>query len=85
MHIPSGNRRDAGAPDAQLDEWLAKIANVRVHGTTQKIVAEAFPATQPSYALKPLEVYNRTQTCTEKRRGANSWKAGELPLTRQEQ
>jgi hypothetical protein len=28
--------------NAQLDDWLATVANVRVHGTTQRIVAEAF-------------------------------------------
>ena len=28
----------------QLDDWLATVANVRLHGTTQRIVAEAFAA-----------------------------------------
>ena len=28
--------------NAQLDDWLATVANVRVHGTTQRIVAETF-------------------------------------------
>ena len=28
--------------NAQLRDWLDTVANVRVHGTTQKIVAEAF-------------------------------------------
>jgi transposase len=28
----------------QLDDWLATAANVRLHGTTQRIVAEAFAA-----------------------------------------
>lgn len=32
--------------NAQLDDWLATVANVRVHGTTQRIVAEAFAAEQ---------------------------------------
>src|SRR6478752_9211865 len=30
--------------NAQLDDWLATVANVRVHGTTQKVVSEAFAA-----------------------------------------
>ena len=30
--------------NAQLDDWLATVANVRLHGTTQRIVAEAFAA-----------------------------------------
>jgi transposase len=38
--------------NAQLDDWLATIANVRVHGTTQRIVMEAFVAEQPE--LQPL-------------------------------
>ena len=32
--------------NAQLDDWLATVANVRLHGTTQRIVAEAFAAEQ---------------------------------------
>ena len=32
--------------NAQLDDWLATVANVRHHGTTQRIVAEAFAAEQ---------------------------------------
>lgn len=38
----------------QLDDWLQTVANVRVHGTTQKVVAEAFAAEQPE--LQPLPV-----------------------------
>ncbi len=32
--------------NGQLDDWLATVANVRLHGTTQRIVAEAFAAEQ---------------------------------------
>lgn len=32
--------------NAQLIEWLDTVANVRVHGTTQRIVAEAFAGEQ---------------------------------------
>jgi transposase len=30
--------------NAQLDDWLATVANVRMHGTTQRVVSEAFAA-----------------------------------------
>ena len=36
----------------QLTDWLDTVANVRVHGTTQRIVAEAFAAEQSE--LQPL-------------------------------
>jgi transposase len=38
--------------NAQLREWLDTVANVRLHGTTQRIVAEDFAAEQPE--LQPL-------------------------------
>ena len=38
--------------NAQLAEWLANVANARLHATTNEIVAEAFAAEQPH--LKPL-------------------------------
>jgi hypothetical protein len=41
--------------NAQLDDWLATIANVRLHGTTQRIVSEAFAAEQPE--LQPLPAF----------------------------
>ena len=39
--------------NGQLDDWLATVANVRVHGTTQKIVAEAFAAEQTELQTLP--------------------------------
>ena len=39
--------------NAQLADWLATVANVRVHGTTQRIVAEAFTAEQPELQVLP--------------------------------
>lgn len=36
----------------QWDQWLAEVANVRCHGTTHRIVAEAFAEEQPH--LQPL-------------------------------
>jgi transposase len=38
--------------NAQLDEWLCTVANARVHGTTQRVVEEAFAAERSE--LQPL-------------------------------
>jgi hypothetical protein len=45
--------RDLDDLNAQLDDWLATIANVRVHGTTQRVVAEAFAAERPELQALP--------------------------------
>jgi hypothetical protein len=39
--------------NVQLADWLETVANVRVHGTTQRIVAEAFTAEQPELQRLP--------------------------------
>ncbi len=39
--------------NAQLDDWLATVANVRLHGTTQRIVSDAFAAEQPDLQKLP--------------------------------
>jgi transposase len=39
--------------NSQLTEWLDTVANIRVHGTTQRIVAEAFTAEQPELQRLP--------------------------------
>lgn len=39
--------------NAQLIDWLDTVANVRVHGTTQRVVAEAFVAEQPELQTLP--------------------------------
>ena len=39
--------------NSQLDDWLATVANVRVHGTTQKVVAEAFAAERSELQTLP--------------------------------
>lgn len=39
--------------NAQLIEWLDTVANVRVHGTTQQVIAEAFAAEQPELQTLP--------------------------------
>lgn len=38
--------------NAQLADWLATVANLRLHGTTHRIVSEAFAEERPS--LQPL-------------------------------
>jgi transposase len=39
--------------NAQLRDWLDTVANVRLHGTTQRIVAEAFAAEQQELQALP--------------------------------
>lgn len=58
--------RDLEDLNAQLTCWLAEVANVRVHGTTGRIVNEAFAEEQP--ALLPLpETPYRTVLRLERR------------------
>ena len=44
--------------NAQLDDWLASVANVRLHGTTQRIVAEAFAAEQAELQALPAHPFD---------------------------
>jgi transposase len=44
--------------NAQLDEWLATVANVRVHGTTQRVVSEAFAAEKPDLQALPATPFD---------------------------
>jgi transposase len=44
--------------NAQLDDWLATVANVRVHGTTQRIVSEAFAAEKPDLQTLPATPFD---------------------------
>lgn len=44
--------RDLDDLNRQLRSWLDTVANVRLHGTTQRIVSEAFAAERPE--LQPL-------------------------------
>jgi transposase len=44
--------------NAQLIEWLDTVANVRVHGTTQQVIAEAFAAEQPELQTLPEHRFN---------------------------
>jgi hypothetical protein len=42
--------------NAQVEHWLAKVANCRVHGTTKAVPAERF-ATEELGALQPLATH----------------------------
>jgi len=44
--------------NAQLDDWLMTVANLRVHGTTQKVVAEAFAAEQDELQALPATPFD---------------------------
>lgn len=45
--------RDLDDLNVQLADWLATVANARVHGTTQRVVAEAFAEEQPELQTLP--------------------------------
>lgn len=47
------NFRDLDDLNLQLIDWLDTVANVRVHGTTQRVVAEAFAAEQTELQTLP--------------------------------
>jgi transposase len=47
------NFRDLDDLNLQLADWLDTVANARVHGTTQRVVAEAFAAEQPELQTLP--------------------------------
>ena len=52
--------------NAQLDDWRHNLANTRRHGTTRRIVNEAFAEEQPQ--LKPLPVHPFNQVLKLERR-----------------
>lgn len=52
--------------NAQLDDWRHTIANARVHGTTRRVVSEAFAEEQPQ--LKPLPTHAFNQVLDLERR-----------------
>jgi transposase len=52
--------------NAQLDDWRHNLANIRVHGTTGRIVNEAFAEEQPQ--LKPLPAHPFNQVLKLERR-----------------
>lgn len=42
----------------QLQNWLATVANIRLHGTTQRIVSEAFAAEKPELQALPAAPFD---------------------------
>jgi transposase len=52
--------------NAQLDDWRHTIGNARVHGTTRRVVSEAFAEEQP--LLKPLPTHAFNQVLDLERR-----------------
>ena len=50
--------RNLGELNAQLRHWLDTVANLRVHGTTQRIVAEHYAQEQPSLQALPASPFN---------------------------
>ena len=44
--------------NAQLRGWLDTVANTRVHGTTQRVVAEHFAQEQPALQCLPAGAFN---------------------------
>lgn len=45
--------RDLEDLNAQLTDWLATVANVRLHGTTQRVVSDAFAEERPRLRSLP--------------------------------
>jgi len=45
--------RDLEDLNRQLQDWLAKVANARLHGTTGRVVSEAFSAERSQLQLLP--------------------------------
>ncbi len=48
----AGKFRNLEDLNAQLEDWLSKVANPRIHATTRRVVKEAFVEEQPK--LQPL-------------------------------
>jgi len=50
--------QNLGDLNRQLREWLDTVANVRVHGTTHRVIAQHFSEEQPSLQPLPAGVFN---------------------------
>ncbi|GAC1531978.1 MAG: IS21-like element ISMac3 family transposase [Ramlibacter sp.] len=50
--------QNLGELNAQLRHWLDTVANVRVHGTTQRVVARHFTEEQPTLQTLPAGRFN---------------------------
>ena len=46
--------------NGQLERWLSDVANARVHGTTDRVVAEHFAQERASLAALPVGAFNAT-------------------------
>jgi transposase len=50
--------QNLGDMNRQLREWLGTVANVRVHGTTHRVVAQHFGEERPALQVLPAGVFN---------------------------
>lgn len=50
--------QNLGDLNRQLRQWLDTVANVRVHGTTQRVVAQHFIKEKPALQALPAGVFN---------------------------
>lgn len=50
--------QNLGDLNRQLREWLDTVANVRVHGTTQRVVAQHFAEEKPTLQSLPAGLFN---------------------------
>ena len=65
------NFRNLDDLNAQLIDWLDAVANIRIHATTQQVIAEAFAAEQPELQTLPqhrLDAVLETRTARQSRR-----------------
>jgi len=49
--------RDIDDMNRQLDQWLEMVANARVHGTTNRVVSEAFAEEKPHLQALPVHPF----------------------------
>ncbi len=73
--------RDMHDLNAELRGWLDMVANVRLHGTTNRIVAEAFAAEQPELQALPAGPFGAT--CLPLREESVQESRGGSPLRHQ--
>lgn len=50
--------RNLGDLNVQLRHWLDTVANVRLHGTTQRVVADHYAEEKPSLQVLPAVLFN---------------------------
>ena len=54
----------------QLRQWLDQVANVRVHATTRRVVAEHFAEEQPRLQQLPAGSFQAVPGCSRRRLAA---------------